>query len=203
VPANSPIRSFADTNGKTAGYSTTGSSTHLTLLALIKHFATSTIPVASGAGAVTFTQAMSGQIDVGWASPPFGLDALRDGKIRLIARGSDAPSTREQTVRVHIVNANALAARRDTMQRFMDAYRESYEFLYANPRGIEIYSEYSHVPVDLAARIRDEFMPKAVLSPDKVSGVDQIMQDAVAFKVLATPLRSEQAQELIQIPRVR
>src|SRR5260370_40175540 len=28
VPANSPIKSFADTNGKTAGYSTGGSSTH-------------------------------------------------------------------------------------------------------------------------------------------------------------------------------
>ncbi len=45
--------------------------------------------------------------------PPFGLDALSEGKIRLIARGSDAPSTRDHTVRVHIVNADALAKRRD------------------------------------------------------------------------------------------
>jgi NitT/TauT family transport system substrate-binding protein len=199
VPTNSPIKSFADTNGKTAGYSTSGSSTHLTLLALIKHFGTTTIPVASGAGGVTLTQAMSGQIDVGWASPPFGLDALRDGKIRLIARGSDAPSTRDQTVRVHIVNANVLESRKDAIQRFMDAYREAYDFLYDNPQGIEIYSEYSKVPVDLAKRIRDEFMPKPVLSPDKVSGVDQIMQDAVVFKVLAAPLTQEQVEELVRV----
>ena len=199
VPANSPIKSFADTNGKTAGYSTGGSSTHLTLLALIKHFGTSTKAVATGAGAVTFTQAMSGQIDIGWASPPFGLDALKDGRIRLIARGSDAPSTRDQTVRVHIVNADALSQRKEVMQRFMDAYRETYEFLYADPRGVQIYAQYSKVPEDLAVRIREEFMPKPVMSPDKVSGVDAIMQDAIAFKVLAKPLTQEQISEMIQI----
>jgi NitT/TauT family transport system substrate-binding protein len=203
VPANSPIKSFADTNGKTAGYSTGGSSTHLTLLALIRHFGTSTTPVATGAGAVTFTEAMSGQIDVGWASPPFGLDALKDGRIRLIARGSDAPSTREQTVRVHIVNADALSQRKEVMQRFMDAYRETYEFLYADPRGVQIYAQYSKVPEDLAVRIREEFMPKPVMSPDKVSGVDAIMQDAIAFKVLAKPLSAEQIREMIQIPPAR
>ena len=203
VPANSPIKSFADTNGKTAGYSTGGSSTHLTLLALIKHFGTSTKAVATGAGAVTFTEAMSGQIDVGWASPPFGLDALKDGRIRLIARGSDAPSTRDQTVRVHIVNADALSQRKEVMQRFMDAYRETYEFLYADPRGVQIYAQYSKVPEDLAVRIREEFMPKPVMSPDKVSGVDAIMQDAIAFKVLAKPLTREQISEMIQIPPAR
>jgi ABC-type nitrate/sulfonate/bicarbonate transport system substrate-binding protein len=203
VPANSPIKSFADTNGKTAGYSTGGSSTHLTLLALIKHFGTSTKAVATGAGAVTFTEAMSGQIDVGWASPPFGLDALKDGRMRLIARGSDAPSTRDQTVRVHIVNADALSQRKEVMQRFMDAYRETYEFLYADPRGVQIYAQYSKVPEDLAVRIREEFMPKPVMSPDKVSGVDAIMQDAIAFKVLAKPLTREQISEMIQIPPAR
>jgi NitT/TauT family transport system substrate-binding protein len=203
VPANSPIKTFADTNGKTAGYSTTGSSTHLTLLALIKHFGTSTKAIATGAGAVTFTQAMTGQIDVGWASPPFGLDALKDGRIRLIARGSDAPSTRAQTVRVHIVNANALTERKDAMQRFMDAYRETYEFLYAEPRGVQIYSDYTKVPEDLAIRIREEFMPKPVMSPDKITGIDQLMQDAITFKILNAPLTKEQLGELIQIPPPR
>ncbi|HVY56586.1 MAG TPA: ABC transporter substrate-binding protein [Xanthobacteraceae bacterium] len=200
VPASSPIRSFQDTNGKTAGYSTTGASTHIALLALIKHFGTTTKPVATGASAVTFTQAMSGQIDVGWASPPFGLQALKDGKIRIIARGNDAPSMRDQTVRVHIANATVISQRRDVLQRFMDAYRESYEFLYSDPRGVKLYSTYSKVPEDLAIQIRDEFMPKRVLSPDKVSGIDAMTQDAVAFKTLSAPLTRDQLSELIQIP---
>ena len=135
VPAASPLKSFNELAGKTVAYSTNGASTHITLLALIKHFNVAAKPVSTGASAVTLTQAMSGQVDVGWASPPFGLDALDEGKIRLIARGSDAPSTHGQTVRVHIVNANALAQRRDAIERFVAAYREAYEWLYDHPDG--------------------------------------------------------------------
>src|SRR5919112_3934240 len=125
VPANSSIQSFKDADGKTAGYSTVGASTHTTLLKLIKHYESKARPVGSGASPVTYTQAMSGQIDIGWASPPFGLQPLAEGKIRIIARGSDVPTTRDQTVRVHIVNANALASRRDAFKRFVDAYKET------------------------------------------------------------------------------
>jgi len=200
VPANSPIRSFNDTNAKTAAYSTTGASTHIALLALIKHFGTTTKPVASGASAATLTATMTGQVDVGWASPPFGLKELQDGKIRLIARGNDAPSMVDQTVRVHIVNANVLKQKHDVIQRFMDAYRESYEFLYSDPRGVKIFSEYSKVPEALAIEIRDKFMPKDVESPDRVSGLTQIMADAIVFKQLSAPLTQEQLADLIQIP---
>src|SRR5262245_56042237 len=72
VPAASSIKNFKDTDSKTIAYSTTGASTHTTALALIKYFGVSARPIATGAAAVTLTQAMSGQIDVGWASPPFG-----------------------------------------------------------------------------------------------------------------------------------
>lgn len=200
VPAASPIKSFKDTGGKTVGYSTTGASTHTTVLALIKHFGVAAKPVASGAAAVTLTQAMSGQIDVGWASPPFGIAQLDQGQIRIIARGSDAPSTRDQTVRVHIVNAGALAQRKDVFDRFMRAYRESYEYLYSNPDGIKHYAQYGKVTEALAARIRDEFMPRQALQPDRVSGIDAITEDAITFKVLTAPLTTEQIAALIQIP---
>src|SRR5215216_6515171 len=200
VPAASPIRSFKDVDGRTVGYSTNGASTHTTLLALIKHFAVSAKPIASGAAAVTYTQAMTGQIDVGWASPPFGIEALQDGKVRLIARGSDAPSTRDQTVRVHIVNADALAQRKDAMVRFMRAYRETHEWLYADPEGVKLYAQYGKVSEPLAIKIRDEFMPKPAMLPDRVSGIDAITQDAITFKVMPAALTQQQLEQLIQIP---
>jgi NitT/TauT family transport system substrate-binding protein len=201
VPAQSAIKSFADLDRKTVGYSTNGASTHTTLLALIKHFKVAARPVATGAAAVTMIQAMSGQVDVGWASPPFGLDALDEGKIRLIARGSDAPSTRDQTVRVHIVNADVLAKHRDLINRFVAAYRETYEWLYSDPAGVKTYSDYANVPERLAARIRDEFMPKAAMSPDHLSGIASVTKDAIDFKFLQAPLTDAQLAELIQIPR--
>jgi NitT/TauT family transport system substrate-binding protein len=200
VPTASPLKNFAELAGKTVAYSTNGASTHVTLLALIKHFNVAAIPVPTGASAVTLTQAMSGQVDVGWASPPFGLDALDQRKIRLIARGSDAPSTRDQTVRVHVVNANALAQRREAIGRFVAAYRESYDWLYGNPDGVKLYADYGKVSERLAVRIRDEFLPKPAMSPDRIFGIESIMRDAIDFKFLAAPLSKEQLAELIQIP---
>ena len=199
VPAESPIRSFGDTGGRTAGFSTVGASTHVTLLALIRHFGTTTRAVATGASAVTLTQVMSGQIDVGWASPPFGLQQLQEGRIRVLARGNDAPQMVSQTVRVHIVNGDALRRRADVIGRFRQAYRESYEFLYDDPRGVRVFSEYSHVPEVLAEQIRDTFMPRPVMAPDQVSGLDAVMADAVTFRTLSAPLSQAQLQELIKL----
>jgi ABC-type nitrate/sulfonate/bicarbonate transport system substrate-binding protein len=200
VPTASPLKSFKDLDGKTVAYSTNGASTHITVLALIKYFGVSAKAISTGAAAVTMTKAMSGQIDVGWASPPFGLEALVDGKIRLIARGSDAPTTHNQTVRVHVVNAGALKQRRTEIERFAAAYRETYEWLYDNPEGVKVYAGYGKVPENLAIRIRDEFLPKAALQPDRVLGIDQVMRDAIEYKFLSAPLSKEQLAEAIQIP---
>jgi NitT/TauT family transport system substrate-binding protein len=200
VPAASPLKSFKELDGKTVAYSTNGASTHITALALIKHFGVAAKAVSTGAAAVTLTQAMSGQIDVGWASPPFGLEPLEEGKIRLIARGSDAPSTHDQTVRVHIVNAGALTQRREVIERFAAAYRETYEWLYDNPEGVKVYAGYGKVSERIAIRIRDEFLPKAALQPDRILGIDAVMRDAIEFKFLSAPLTKEQLAEAIRIP---
>ncbi len=200
MPAPSPLKSFKDLDGRTVAYSTNGASTHITVLALIKHFGVAARPLSTGAAAVTMTQAMSGQIDVGWASPPFGLEALDEGRIRLIARGSDAPSTHDQTVRVHVVNAGALAQRRAVLERFAAAYREAYDWLYDNPEGVKVYAGYGKVSEKLAIRIRDEFLTKEALQPDRVLGLDQVVRDAIDFKFMTAPLSKEQLAEAIRIP---
>jgi NitT/TauT family transport system substrate-binding protein len=200
VPAASPIRSLKDGAGKTVAYSTNGASTHVTLLALLKHYDVKARPIATGASAVTFTQAMSGQIDVGWASPPFGLEALDDGRIRIVARGSDVPETVGQTVRVHIVNAAVLAARPEAIDRFMQAYREAYRFLYGDPRALAYFADIAKVSERLAAQIRDTFLPKDAMAPDRVSGTDASMADAVAAKMLPAPLTPAELDQLIRIP---
>jgi NitT/TauT family transport system substrate-binding protein len=52
----------------------------------------------------------------------------------------------------------------------------------------------------MAKRTRDQFFPKASVDPDKVVGLETIVQDAVALKFTASPLTKEQLAELIQIP---
>ena len=94
----------------------------MTVLGLAKELGVALEPTATGSPATTFTAVMSGQIDIGWSSPPLGIEALEQGKIRIVARGSDVPTQRNQTVRVLIANAIALEQRRDAIRRFVEAY---------------------------------------------------------------------------------
>jgi NitT/TauT family transport system substrate-binding protein len=76
VKADSPIKSLKDTEGKTLAYSTNGSSTHGIVRAFMKQYDLKAKPTAVGGPSANLTAVMSGQIDVGWAAPPFGLDQL-------------------------------------------------------------------------------------------------------------------------------
>jgi NitT/TauT family transport system substrate-binding protein len=201
VAANSPIKTIRDADGATMAYSTNGSSTHAIVLAIIKeHGLGRAKPVATGGPPPTFTQVMSGQIDVGWATPPFGIEALEQGKIRIIARGNDIPEIRAQTNRLLITSAPVLERRKAAIERYMDAYRETVAYMYSDPMALKYYAEIAAVPESLARRVRDEFFTKDMLTPDKIIGMDLIMPAAVTLKYLAAPIPEEKLKTLFQIP---
>ena len=123
VPADSPIKSLKEADGRTVAFSTVGSSTHMVVLGLEQQAGVKFKPVAAGSATATLTQVMSGQLDVGWAAAPFGIEAIEQGKIRVIARASDVVAYRTQTSRVLAANLTALDRRRDVFIRYMRAYR--------------------------------------------------------------------------------
>jgi NitT/TauT family transport system substrate-binding protein len=200
VVASSPIKTLDDTAGRTIAYSTNGSSTHAVVTALIKQNNLTAKPVATGGQAATLTQVLSGQVDVGWSAPPFGLVQLENGAIRTIARGSDAEALRDQTVRFLITNAQTLETRKAALGRFMTAYRESVDFMYADDEALKIFAAFAGIEFAIAKRTRDEFFPKAALDPDSIVGLDTIMNDAVAFKYVSAPLSKDQLSQLLQPP---
>ena len=200
VPANSPIKTIEDFNGKTVAYSLTGSSSHAGLLALIAQYKLTAKPTSTGTIAATITQTMTGQVDVGFGAVPFGLDLAEDGKIRIIATGKDVASLRTRTVRVNLTNVNTLQNRRDTIVRFNRAYQETVAWMYSDPAALKIYGEYSNLPEKIVLRVRD-LIPKESMATDRVEGIDQIMADAVSAKFIPAPLTAEQVNELVQIPK--
>ncbi len=201
VPTTSPIKSLKDTDGKTIAYSTKGSSTDGIVTAFMKQYDLKAKPTATGGPAPTLTQVMTNQIDVGWSAPPFGLQQLDEGKIRIIATGNDAAVFKGQTVRLLITNVQTLQTRKPVIERFMKAYRETIDLMYANdPAALQAYAEFVGISVDMAKRTRNDFFPRASVDPDKIVGLDTIVPDAVALKYTAAPLTKEQLAELIQIP---
>jgi NitT/TauT family transport system substrate-binding protein len=201
VPANSPLKSLTDaTDKQTMAYSTNGATSHVIALGFVKQLGVKAKPTATGGPPATYTMTMTGQIDIGWAVVPFGLQALEEGKIRVIARGPEVPTLRHQTIRVQIVNANALKERKDVMVRFMRAYRESLDWMYSDPLAVKYYAETIKLPERLVVMQRDQYNPKEALSPDRLSDLDQVMADAVEMKFLDAPLTKAQLTELFQIP---
>ena len=201
VPTASPIKTLKDTDGKTIAYSTNGSSTHGIVTAFMKQYNLTAKPTATGGPAPTLTQVMSSQIDVGWSAPPFGLQQLDDGKIRVIASGNDANVFKGQTVRVNVANTQTLANRKAVVDRYMKAYRETIDWMYSDdPAALKTYADFVGISVAMAKRTRDDFFPRAAVDPDRIVGLDTIVPDAVTLKFTATQLTKEQLADLIQIP---
>jgi NitT/TauT family transport system substrate-binding protein len=199
VRADSPIRKIDELAGKTIGYSQTGSSSNAALLELLKQYKLDAKPVALGGMQATFTQTMTGQVDVGWAAAPFGLDALDDGKIRIVARGTDVAALQSRTVRVNLTSLAMLGQRRAALGRFMAAYLETVDWMYSDAAALKHYAEYSGLPGKIVERVR-EFIPKDSMAPQQIVGMDQIVADALRTKFIAEPLTPAQIQELAQIP---
>jgi NitT/TauT family transport system substrate-binding protein len=200
VKSDSPIKTLKDTNGKTLAYSTNGSSTHGIVTAFVKQYDITPKLTATGGPPGTLTQVMSGQIDVGWAAPPFGLDQLDKKEIRVIASGNDAAVFAGQTVRLDITTAQVLQSRKAVIERYMKAYRETVNAMYTDPAVLKIYADWLGIPIEKAQRTRDDFFPRKAIEPDTITGLDQIVKDAVDLKFTATQLTKAQLDELIQIP---
>ena len=203
APTASGIKTLKDTDGKTIAYSTNGSSTHSVVLAFVKEFGLTAKPTATGNPAATLTAVMSGQVDVGWAAPPFGMKELEEGRISIIAKANDAKIVAGQTIRLLITNADTLQKRKDVLKRFMQAYRETLDYMYASDQALKDYAEFARIPEATARRIRDELFPKSILWPDEIKGLDILVPEAVSLKYTAEPLTKEQLGDLIQVDAVK
>jgi NitT/TauT family transport system substrate-binding protein len=200
VLASSPIRTVKDIVGRTIAYATNGSSSHYDALDFMKQFRIKARLAPTGSPAATFNQLTQNYVDVAWASPPFGVDELEQGKIRVIARANDVPRIRDKTANVLITNVSTLEKRKPIIARFMQAYRETVEWMYADPAALKQYAALAGVSEKGAQRLRDELFSKDMLVPDQIVGFKAIMKEAVTLRYIQTTLSRSQEKELIQIP---
>jgi hypothetical protein len=88
VKSDSKIQTLKDaTPENTIAYSTNGSSSNNIVVAFTSELGCKAKPTATGSPAGTLTAVMSGQVDIGWAAPPFGLKEIN---AEVPAEGDDA-----------------------------------------------------------------------------------------------------------------
>src|SRR6476619_5635366 len=105
VKADSPSKSLKDAGeGKTIAFSSPGSSSNLILLTLLKQAGSKAKPVPTGGAPATFTQTMTGQIDIGWSVVPFALKDVNEGKIRIVARSREATEMTNRTISANLAS---------------------------------------------------------------------------------------------------
>jgi NitT/TauT family transport system substrate-binding protein len=200
VPTNSPIKSLKDADGKTIGFSRPGSSSNLILLNLLAQEKSKAKPVSTGGLPATHTQVMSGQIDIGWAVPPFGVQELNEGKVRIVARSSDAKEMQGQTIRVNVANLNSLNTKREAITKFMKVIHETIEWSYSgDPKVHEMYGEIAKVTPAVAKRSVDEFFPKHALQIGEIKGLQKTLDEALQYKRITEKKTEKDAAGLIDI----
>jgi NitT/TauT family transport system substrate-binding protein len=200
VPAASPIKTAKDMNARTIAYWKNGASGQYDVFDLMDRYRVKARPVLTSGATAAFDQVMAGKLDVGWASPPFGVDAIDEGRIRVVAKASDVPKIRDKTVSAMITNAETLGKRKDVIGRFLQAYRETISWMYADPAAPKAFAAFAGISEGVAQRLREEFFTKEMLSPDNIVGLSTVAKDAAKAKVIWAPLSSKQLAELIQIP---
>src|SRR5260370_12647679 len=99
-----------------------------------------------------------------------------------------------------VANAEGLQKRKDVAERYLQAYRETIDYMYGNkPQVLKDYAAFAGVSETMAKRVRDEFFPRALVMPDEIKGLDSLMADAVELKFIAAPLSKTQIADLVQL----
>ena len=200
VKADSPIKTLKDAGeGKTIAFSSPGSSSNLILLTLLKQAGSKAKPTPTGGVPSTFTQTMTGQIDIGWSVVPFALKDVNEGKIRIVARSREATDLQNQTIRANLASTNSLKTKRETIAKFMRVIHKSIDWGYSNPQAIEIFARNMKVTPDIAKQAVDGFYPKSAMQLGEIRDLERSLQDALEYKFIPSAKTPNDIAGLIDI----
>lgn len=206
VAADSDIESLDDVGGRTVAISRPGSTTDLVCREMqSERDADGDKPnecVTIGSPPDIFTAVTTGQVDVGWTTPPFFFDKLEDGTIRQIGTGDDLERLADITTRVGVARSDLVEDRPDVVEAFFRAYERAIDFTYENPEeAAKIWAEATDqdTPIELlVAAIKAYDRDNLVL--DELTGLDVSLEAAEALEFLEDgQLTEEQVRDAVVI----
>lgn len=199
VPADSPIKSINDLDGKTIAFSRPGSASETVLRDLVRQTGFNITPVAGGSMDAIFTMTMTKQVDVGYAFPPAAMDAWDKGEIRVLFNADAIESQAGVTGRVNIASADFLEEHRDVATKFLSTMQDCLAWMYDHKEdGTKRYAELNDLSLSVAEKALS-FYPEEKVGYGPLSNFDQAVSDAVAQKFIDQPLTDEQKADLVDI----
>lgn len=201
VRSDSPIQTFADATAETTiGVSSLGSTAHILSLAMLDQYGGAGEVVGAGSSAATLTEVMTGHLDIGAdGNGLLGIPQYASGEIRPIAYGRELEQMRNVTVRGMVVREDTLANRRDVLVRFVQAYKKTMDWMYANPEAVEWFAEQTESSLEEATRVRENSYPVGAMVVGDVAGLDVSIKAGLEFKRIERAPTPEELAEMFDI----
>lgn len=197
VRSDSPIKSVDDIKGKTIAYTRPGAVSEALLQALKSERKIDFKTVSGGAMDAIYAMTMTRQIDVGYSVPPFGIDAVKRGEIRVVFDGNVVISQRDVASRVNIANADFVKNKRDVGIRFLKVLNQCITWMYANKaEGIKLYAALNKIDDNVASGALI-YYPQANMSLAPLRGLDAAINQAIMDKFIEKAPTDEQIKNLI------
>lgn len=208
VPADSPIQSLDDTAGASVASSGPGSTTDLIGQELRKQIEGSGGEAPSiealGSPPDVFTAVRTGQVDVGWTTPPFFFENFADGSMRQIGTGNDIELLAGTTARVTLARQDVVEDRPEDLTKFFDAYQSAIDFIYDNPEEtLQIWKKAAELDssTDLLKQAMESY-PEDSLNIDAIVGLDVLLKEVYALGYLDEPLSEDDVMAAVSIDEI-
>lgn len=200
VPANSPIKTVNDIQGKTVAFPRPGGSSESILLALKQERPDLKFKmVATGKLGATHTMLMTGQIDVAFSFPPYGLDRVKSGKMRVVFSGDIAKTKRDITGRVNIASEEFVTKRRPVAIKFMQVLNKCIDWMYTNKAAArKMYAKINKIDEGVAEEGM-KYYSRESLAFAPIKGLDKSIQQAIDAKFINKAPSKAQLDKLIDI----
>jgi NitT/TauT family transport system substrate-binding protein len=195
-----PVASMRDLRGQPIGFSRPGALSDFVLHALLRDVGVadaSLVPI--GLADNGYQRVLGAELAASWSSPPTLVEYLIAGEIRMIARGDDAPSVRNQTVRVNAARADFLAGHRSAALGFLRAYKKSIAWAFSGPPAVDAYAKLTDQRPEVAHYIVKEFTSPAASQVDEIKGEDAMLGEALAAKLISRPLTHEDIKKMYDL----
>jgi NitT/TauT family transport system substrate-binding protein len=205
VQGSSAIRTLDDLAGKKIAYSRPGSSTHMGALAIAEQIKTKRLKppelVSLGGIPEVYTAVRTGQADAGWSVPPFQLDRVEKGELRVVVKGDDLAALREITPRVHFVNNDFAAKNPEAVRGFFRAQNKALDYMFENKADTaKIWMRRAELKFPESAVLKTwDYYSRAAMALKPIRGLQATIEDGIRNKFLTQPLSEAEIKALIDL----
>jgi NitT/TauT family transport system substrate-binding protein len=205
VMANTPMRKLEDLAGKRVAYSRPGASSHMAVLGIADQIKAKGLkpaePVSLGGIPEVYTAVRTGQTDAGWSVAPFQLDRVEKGEIRVVVKGDEVVSMRDQSARVHFTNNDFAAKSPEAVRGFFRAQQRALDFMFANKEETaKIWIRRAELKFSTSAVLATwDYYNRAAMNLKPIRGLQAIIDDGVKNKFLNAPLTQAELNALVDL----